>query len=79
MKNKKLFKYAFGLNEYEFVDFPCKFSNIKIARLVYGNLMGCSWCFPHGWETSNSRISKNRRSWKYYRKRQWKEKKQHQN
>jgi cytochrome c len=29
--------------------------------------------------TSNSRISKNRRSWKYYRKRQWKEKKQHQN
>jgi len=72
MKEKKVFIKAFGLNEFGLVDFSGKISNIKISRLEFGNLRGCSWCFPHGFETSNSTLSKNRKSWKFKRKKQYK-------
>jgi hypothetical protein len=68
---KKKFKKAFGLNEFGLVDFPTKISNVQLSRLEFGNQMGCSWCFPHGYETINSTIDKNRRSWKYTRKTQY--------
>lgn len=71
MKDKKVFVKAFGLNEFGEVDFPRKISNIKISRLEFGTFMGCSWCFPHGYETINSTISKNRKSWKFHRKKQY--------
>jgi len=69
---KKKLKKAFGLNEFGLVDIPTRFSNIQLSRLEFGNEMGCSWCFPHGYETVNASVSKNRRSWKYSRKTQYK-------
>ena len=72
MKEKRGFVKAFGKNELGLVDFPKKISNVKISRLKFGKLRGCSWCFPHGWETTNATISKNKRSWKFYRKNQYK-------
>ena len=71
MKNEKKYRKAFGLNSFSMVDFPIKISNIKIARLRYGDERGCSWCFPHGFETSNATRLKNKRNWKYSRKKQW--------
>lgn len=71
---KKVLKKAFGLNEFGLIDTPRKISNIRISRLKFGELMGCSWCFPHGFETSNSTMFKNRRNWKYYRKTQYRNK-----
>lgn len=71
MQEKNIFIKAFGFNEFGAVDFPMKFSNVKISRLEFGNKMGCSWCFPHGYETSNSTLQKNRRNWKYYRRKQY--------
>lgn len=73
MKRKKRFAKVFGVNEHGFADFPPKFSNVQISRILYGNLLGCSYCFPHGWETSNSTISKRQRNWKKFRKTKWKE------
>lgn len=75
MKNKKL-KDAFGVNEYQLIDFPKKISNVQISRILYGDEMGCSWCFLHGIETINSKEIKFQRNWKKFRKTQWKNKKQ---
>jgi hypothetical protein len=72
MKKIKKLEKAFGFNEFEVIDCPQKFSNVQFSRLLYGNLMGCSWCFPHGWETTNSTISKRQRNWKKFRKTKWK-------
>lgn len=72
MKEKKVFIKAFGLNEFGYLDVPRKMSNVKIERLELGELMGCSWCFPHGFETTNASCFKNRKSWKFYRKKQYK-------
>lgn len=73
MKNSKKMKKAFGLNELGFIDFPKKTSNVKISRIAHHEDMGgCSYCFPHGYETINSTLSKNTRSWKKNRKNQWK-------
>ena len=69
---KKKLEKAFGLNEFGLIDIPTKISNTQFSRLEFGNEMGCSWCFPHGYETINSTVSKNRRSWKYSRKTQYK-------
>lgn len=55
MKIEKVLKQAFGINEYELIDFPKKNSGIQISRLLHGDKMGCSYCFPHGFETVNSR------------------------
>lgn len=65
MKKFKRFKKAFGLNEFEMIDFPTKISRIKI-----GKESGCSWCFPHGYETIN--CTKPQRNWKSQRKLKWK-------
>ncbi|KNB61651.1 hypothetical protein [Chryseobacterium sp. Hurlbut01] len=75
MKKFKTFKKSFGINEYELIDFPKKISNVQISRILYGDEMGCSYCFPHGYETINSKEIKFQRNWKKYRKTQWKTKK----
>lgn len=73
MKTYKQFKKAFGLNEMGLIDFPKKISNVKISRITYHKKMGgCSYCFPHGYETSNATLFKNTKSWKNNRLRQWK-------
>lgn len=71
MKDQKRSKKAFGVNEYGFVNYPPKVSNVKVARVLYGIERGCEYCFPHGFETTNATVAKNRRSWKFYRKYQW--------
>lgn len=75
MKKFKTLKKFFGINEYGLVDFPKKISNVQISRILYGDEMGCSYCFPHGYETINSKEIKFQRNWKKYRKTQWKTKK----
>ena len=73
MKNYKKLKRAFGLNEMGLIDFPRKISNIQISRIVNHEKMGgCSFCFPHGFETTNATSAKNTRSWKNHRLKQWK-------
>ena len=72
MKTQKQLRKAFGINEFGLVDFPTKASNVQIARVAYGNQRGCSWCFPHGWETTNSTVANRQRSWKRFRRRRWK-------
>ncbi|UFH33394.1 phosphate ABC transporter substrate-binding protein [Chryseobacterium sp. C-71] len=74
MKKFKTLKQTFGINEYGLIDFPKKISNVQISRILYGDEMGCSWCFPHGFETINSKEIKIQRNWKKYRKTQWKNK-----
>ncbi|WP_415325716.1 phosphate ABC transporter substrate-binding protein [Chryseobacterium sp. MMS23-Vi53] len=75
MKIFKSLKQAFGINEYRLIDFPKKISNVQVSRIIYGIDMGCSYCFPHGIETINSKEIKFQRNWKKYRKTQWKTKK----
>ena len=72
MKNKKQTLKAFGKNEFGLVNFPIKISNTQISRLLVGEIMGCSYCFPHGMETTNSVYGKYQRNWKKYRKTKWK-------
>jgi len=72
MKKFKSLRQAFGIDKYGLIDFPEKISNIRISRILYGNEMGCSYCFPHGCETINSKEIKFQRNWKKYRKTQWK-------
>ncbi|KFF08056.1 hypothetical protein [Chryseobacterium luteum] len=77
MKKYKTLKQTFGINEYGLIDFPKKISGIQISRLIYGNEMGCSYCFPHhGFETVNSHQEKYQRNWKKYRKTRYKNIKQ---
>lgn len=76
MKKYKTLKQTFGINEYGLINFPKKISGIQISRVIYGNEMGCSYCFPHGFETENSHQEKYQRNWKKYRKNQWKNIKQ---
>ena len=72
MKKQKRMRKAFGINEFGLVDFPVKISNVRVSRIIYGNERGCSWCFPHGWETNNSTIVNRQRNWKRFRKTRWK-------
>lgn len=62
----------YGKDEYGFADLPRKVSGTKISRAFHGRDMGCTWCFPHGIELSNNKWSKVQRSWKKYRKTQYK-------
>ena len=71
MKQRSKLRRAFGQNQYGMLEMPQKLSGTKISRLVYGEILGCSYCFPHGWEVSNSRWKKDLRCWKRYRKHQW--------
>ncbi|MGD1320444.1 phosphate ABC transporter substrate-binding protein [Chryseobacterium sp. 2R14A] len=75
MKKLKTLRQTFGINEYGLIDFPKKISNVQVSRILYGDDMGCSWCFPHGYETINSKEIKFQRNWEKYRKIQWKNKK----
>ncbi|MCJ7934816.1 MAG: phosphate ABC transporter substrate-binding protein [Chryseobacterium sp.] len=72
MKKYKTLRQTFGLNEYGGIDFPVKMSGIKISRILYGNELGCSYCFPHGFEVSNAKNKKFQRNWKKYRNTPWK-------
>jgi hypothetical protein len=73
VKCQRKFKKAFGLNEEGLVDFPKKASNTKISRIKNSDKMGgCTYCFPHGIETTNSKYSKFTRNWKKYRVKQYK-------
>lgn len=71
MKRRKQMQKAFGINEFGQADLPVKISNVQISRIIYGNESGCSYCFPHGFETSNSTIANWQRNWKCFRKTQW--------
>jgi hypothetical protein len=70
-KESRLSK-AFGRNEFGLADLPSKYSGVRISRLEMGEDMGCSYCFPHGWETVNSHWRNMQRNWKKVRKHQWK-------
>ena len=73
MKTNKKFRKAFGINEFDLINFPAKISNIKISRIQNSEKRGgCTICFPHGFETTNSTISNNQKNWKKFRKNQWK-------
>lgn len=75
VKSRKRLVRAFGENSLGMIDFPTgKFSNVRISRVIYGDNMGCSYCFPHGFETVNSTLSKQQRNWKKFRCNQWKNK-----
>jgi hypothetical protein len=71
-KKEKWFTKAFRTNEWGMADFPVKISNVRISRIIYGDYMGCSWCFPHGYETVNSTIANRQRNSKKFRKTKWK-------
>jgi hypothetical protein len=67
-KGRQRIKMKFGQTVCGLPDTPVKISNVTIARIVHGDARGCSHCFPHGCETTNSKFNKNRRSWKHHRK-----------
>ncbi|MDO7876688.1 hypothetical protein Q5H93_18225 [Hymenobacter sp. ASUV-10] len=72
MKRVKQLEKAFGHEANEaFVAFPPKVSNVQLARTVSCK-KECSFCFPHGFETSNSTIMNRQRNWKRFRATQWK-------
>jgi hypothetical protein len=72
MKREARLTKAFGQNEAGLVDFPTKISGTRVARVMIRNDTGCSWCFPHGYETVNSHIFNRQRCWKRQRQTQWK-------
>lgn len=74
MNRLKQMQKAFGVDEFVHFNFPIKISNVRLARLLYGNKSGCSYCFPHGYETVNSTVANRQRNWKRFRKTKWKEK-----
>jgi hypothetical protein len=51
-----------------------KVSSSRASRARNSREVGCSFCFPHGYETSNSTASKNSKSWKLHRKTRYKPK-----
>jgi hypothetical protein len=72
MKKESKLKKAYGVSEAGLADLPKKVSGITVSRIVHGEESGCSYCFPHGVETVNSKFGKIQRSWKEHRKKQWK-------
>lgn len=72
MKRENRLIRAYGENEAKLADIPRKVSGITISRIVLGEEAGCSYCFPHGYETVNSHMRNRQRSWKKQRKMQWK-------
>ncbi len=67
------FLEAFGPSDESFLpDIPSHLGSRMMSRIANCRERGgCSHCYPHGPETPNAKLSKNRRSWKYYRKRQY--------
>lgn len=74
MNRKKQMQKAFGVDEFGHFNFPIKIPNVRLARLMYGNKSGCSYCFSHGYETVNSTVANRQRNWKRFRKIKWKDK-----
>ena len=72
MNNESRLIRAFGANDADQADVPKKISGRTVSRLLIGEEMGCSFCFPHGIEVANNRFSKIQRSWKAHRRHQWK-------
>jgi len=72
MKDRKRRVREFGKDEYGFSMLPVKYSNTKISRIDNTDKTGgCSFCFPHGIESTNSTWSNFQRSWKCFRKHQY--------
>lgn len=73
MKAERVLKKAFGTDEFGFANITGKIGNIKVSR--FQNAVergGCTYCFPHGFETTNSHLKNMQRSWKKHRNTQWK-------
>jgi hypothetical protein len=49
---------------------PLRFANVRLARLDRAEGQMCTYCFPHGPETPNSRWHADLRCWKRYRRHQ---------
>ena len=62
---------AFGTTEEGLVDLPYPISGTRISRVFAEGRGECGYCFPHGWESPNSRWKKDHRSWKRCRKTQY--------
>ncbi|WP_153398237.1 phosphate ABC transporter substrate-binding protein [Chryseobacterium vaccae] len=62
MKKNKALRQTFGINEYGLIDFPGKISGVQVSRILYGDEMGCSRCFPHGFEVVNAKQRKFQRN-----------------
>jgi hypothetical protein len=68
-KSRKTLNLAFGEDEARIPAIPAKVGSRRVSGLLCCRARGgCSYCFPHGFETTNSTQSKKRRSWKHYRK-----------
>jgi hypothetical protein len=75
MRRKKQISKAFGLTEeWQQIAFPPKTSNVHLSRVIFCK-RDCTYCFPHGWEMSNSTVNNRQRNWKRFRSKQHKEKK----
>jgi hypothetical protein len=72
MKREVRLMKAFGKNEAGLADLPKKISGTAISRITRGEETGCSFCFPHGFETVNSHTANRQRNWKKQRKSRWK-------
>lgn len=73
-RNSRL-KSALGSDDGDIIDLPLKMSNVKISRILHTpETGGCSFCFPHGIESTNSKYLKKQRSWKTHRKNKYKTK-----
>ena len=65
-KGRRILYRAFGGADPGWADLPNKSSSRRLARLVCARGQGgCSYCFPHGWETLNA--THPSRSWKVHR------------
>lgn len=73
MKTNKYLHDLYGTDEYGLPDLPVKVSNVQVSRALVGEVMGCSFGFPHGGETYNGSMLKNRRNWKNHRRTQYKQ------
>jgi hypothetical protein len=72
-RKAKRMQQAFGKDDFGIAVLPKKLSNVKVSRINNFDLMGgCPFCFPHGIECINSKFSNQNRSWKRYRRTQWK-------
>jgi hypothetical protein len=71
MKREYRLIKAYGRTEYDIADIPTKISGTRISRITLGEDIGCSFCFPHGYDTINSHIKNRQRNWKRNREQQW--------
>ena len=72
MKDRKRLTKRFGKDEYGFALIPTKFSNVKISRFEnVDKVGGCTYCFPHGIELTNSTYENLQKNWKRFRHKQF--------